>query len=332
MTHPFTAAWTRRRAFLGAGALAALPFASHGQQVTANATLETPPDQASAQLAAQTDAASHLTVAVRIKGRILHFVVDTAAERSVIADNVVQALGLMPGAAISLNGLAGRMNVATVVAETLEFGPFHRKNVLMPVLPRALLAADGYLGLDVIDGTCVTFDFRNSILRIDAPGTLDDSPAGVAARVRLTGAKGYLRVADCLVDSVPASAFIDTGAEVSVGNVPLLTALKRRNKYLVESGAMVLTGVTGGEIRADVIPVDRIGLQGIAFTHGSLAISDVPDFQTWRLLIHPALLIGMDYLRQFARISIDYRAKRVQFELSEAPPRPAPGVEITAAG
>jgi hypothetical protein len=224
------------------------------------------------------------------------------------------------------------MAVPAAVAGTVEFGPFRRSNVLMPVLPRALLAADGYLGLDVIDGTRVTFDFARSILRIDAESLLDESPSGVGARVRLTGSKGYLRVADCLVDSVPANAFIDTGAEVSVGNVSLLTALRQRNKYLVESGAMVLTGVTGGEIRADVIPVDRIRLQGIAFTHGALAISDVPDFRAWRLAIRPALLIGMDYLRQFARVSIDYRAKRLQFELSEAPPRPAPGIELTARG
>lgn len=310
--------------------MASFPFAARGQQATAGATLQAPSDPASAQLAARTDAASHLSIAVGIKGRTFRFVVDTAAERTVIADDVAQALGLIPGAPVSLNGLAGRMAVPTVVAETMEFGPFHRNAVLMPVLPRALLAADGYLGLDVIDGTCVTFDFRNSVLRIDAPGTLDDSPAGVAARVRLTGSKGYLRVADCLVDSVAASAFIDTGAEVSVGNVSLFNALQQRNKGLVETGAMVLTGVTGGEIRADVIPVDRIRLQGIAFTHGTLAISDVPDFQTWRLAIRPALLIGMDYLRQFARVAIDYRAKRVQFELSAAPPRPTPGVELTA--
>ncbi len=325
-------AWSRRRVFLGAGALAALPLVANGQQVTAGATLQTPPDQASAQLAAKTDAASHLTVSVRIKGRIFRFVVDTAAERTVVADDVAQTLGLAPGAAVSLNGLAGRMDVPTVIAETLEFGPFSRSNVLMPVLPRGLLAADGYLGLDVIDGTCVTFDFANGILRVDAPGTLDEAPPGVAARVRLTGSRGYLRVSDCLVDSVPANAFIDTGAEVSVGNVSLLKALRQRNKFLVEAGAMVLTGVTGGEIKADVIPVDRIRLQGIAFTHGMLAISDVPDFQTWRLAIRPALLIGMDYLRQFARVAIDYRTKRVQFELSAAPPRPAPGVELTAMG
>jgi len=328
----FTAAWSRRRALLGAGACAGFPFAARGQPVTAEATLQTPPDQASAQLAARTDAASHLTVSVRIKGRILRFVVDTAAERTVIADDVAQALSLARGETVSLNGLAGRMAVPAVVAETMEFGPFRRGNVLMPVLPRALLAADGYLGLDVIDGTRVTFDFASSILRIDAASLLDESPSGVAARVRLTGSKGYLRVADCLVDSVPASAFIDTGAEISVGNVSLLTQLRQRNKYLVESGAMMLTGVTGGEIRADVIPVDRIRLQDIAFTHGTLAISDVPDFRAWRLSVRPALLIGMDYLRQFARVSIDYRAKRLQFELSAAPPRPAPGVELTARG
>ena len=89
---------------------------------------------------------------------------------------------------------------------------------------------------------------------------------------------------------------------------------------------IVLTGVTGGEISAEVVGVERIRLQNLSFTNGSLAISDVPDFATWKLKYRPSLLIGMDYLRQFARVAVDYRAKRVQFELSAAPP----GVELTA--
>ncbi len=48
----------------------------------------------------------------------------------------------------------------------------------------------------------------------------------------------------------------------------------------------------------------------------------------WKLRLRPALLIGMDYLRQFAAVTIDYRSKEIRFELSLAPPSPRPGVEI----
>jgi predicted aspartyl protease len=331
MTHIFSAAWSRRAAMLGAGAFAALPLVSRAQQVTASASLQTPADQGN-PVAARTDAANHLTIEVRVNERAYRFVVDTAAERTVIADDAALALGLPSIGTITINGLTGRLKVPAVRAASVAVGPFRREDIVMPVLPRNLLAADGYLGLDVIDGTSVTFDFRDSLLRIEAPEPQAAFlPSTTATQVKLTGSKGRLRVADCLVDSVAASAFIDTGAEISVGNVSLLNALRQRNKNLQEMRMIVLTGVTGGEAEAEVIGVDRVRLQNLSFTHGALAISDVPDFETWKMKVHPALLIGMDYLRQFDRISIDYRARRVDFELSLAPPKPTPGVEVGAA-
>ncbi len=331
MTHPLNAV-SRRAALMGTGAFAVLPLISQAQQVTASASLQSAPDPAAAQLVAHSDEAQHLTIEVHINKKAFRFVVDTAAERSVIADDVAAALGLPSAGTVSINGLTRRLKVPAVIAARVEIGPFQRPDVLMPVLPRALLAADGYLGLDVIADTRVTFDFRNSRLQVEEPAVTAAAPGSTTlAEVRLTGARGYLRVADCLVDSIASNAFIDTGAEISVGNVSLLNALRQRNRNLQEISTIVLTGVTGGEISAEVIGVDRIRLQNLSFTNGTLAISDVPDFATWHLKSRPSLLIGMDYLRQFDRISIDYRARRAEFELSLAPPKPTPGVEVGTA-
>ena len=95
---------------------------------------------------------------------------------------------------------------------------------------------------------------------------------------------------------------------------------------------MRLTGVTGGQLEGQVVSVPRISLQSLSFTDSVLAIADAPDFTTWGLHNRPALLIGMNYLRQFASVSVDYRAKEIRFELSLAPPLPRPGVEIHALG
>ena len=40
--------------------------------------------------------------------------------------------------------------------------------------------------------------------------------------------------------------------------------------------------------------------------------------------------VGMNFLRQFAAVTIDYRQKSIRFELSEAPPLPNPGVRINS--
>lgn len=327
-----------RRTFAAGGLVLAASLLPGGpgwtQTITANASLQKPDadqDADTANLAARTDANKHLTIEVMINAKgPYRFVIDTGAERSVIADNVATAIGLPQGNTVTINGISNRITVPTVHVGNLSFGPFVRSNLSLPILPRALLYADGYLGLDAINGTRVTFDFQNHALHVEqsrAPVHRTD-PDGEVARVRARGTDGRLRVTDCLVDSVAATAFIDTGAEVSVGNGTLLYNLKARNKRLATIGTMTLTGVTGGELTGDIIPVERIRLQGLAFTNGSLVIADVPDFSMWKLRLRAALLIGMDYLRQFTAVTIDYRNKEIRFELSEAPPMPTPGVEI----
>ncbi len=330
MTSFSNSALSRRYVLAGGAALGALPFSALAQHITANATLQTPPDQDAANIAAHTDANSHLTVEVLVNGARYRFVVDTGAERSVIADDVAAALNLPHGPTVMVDGLSRRVEAQTVKVDKLSFGPFNRKNLLVPVLPRSSLISDGYLGLDAINGSRVTFDFKAHEVKIEQPRGLYEvvNPTLESTRVEASGKAGQLKVTDCLVDSVAATAFIDTGAEVSVGNPALYEALKSRNKVLVELGALVLTGVTGGTITGPIIPVKRIRLDDLSFTNGALVIADVPDFDTWDLRNRPALLIGMDYLRQFSRVSIDYRAKEIRFELSLAPPNPTPGVEI----
>jgi len=39
-------------------------------------------------------------------------------------------------------------------------------------------------------------------------------------------------------------------------------------------------------------------------------------FEIWGLSKKPALVIGMNYLRQFGSVAIDYRLKEIQFNLA----------------
>ena len=314
------------------------------QRITADAL---PAGPNSASLAAGSDGARHLTIEVHVNGRgPFHFVVDTGAERSVISAEAAAALTLARGEDVLIQGIAKAMAAPTLRAETVAFGPFIRHDILMPVLPQSTLAADGYLGLDVIDGTRVTFDFKNQKLHIEQPARHLNSehpnenhmaqPSGLLGSddvlVQAQGRAGRLQVVDALVDGVAATAFIDTGAEVSVGNGALLDALQARRPVASNLGSTMLTGVTGGQMEAHLIPVPRVRLENLQFTDCVLAIADVPDFGTWDLRTQPALLIGMDYLRQFASLSIDYRAKELHFELSAAPPHPRPGVQVWSYG
>jgi hypothetical protein len=48
-----------------------------------------------------------------------------------------------------------------------------------------------------------------------------------------------------------------------------------------------------------------------------LAIADLQIFELWGLTKTPALLIGMNYLRSFSRVSIDYGREEFRFEMAD---------------
>jgi hypothetical protein len=198
-------------------------------------------------------------------------------------------------------------------------GAVSRSNLEVPTLPRLLLEADGYLGLDVLDGCRVMFDFKKQTLQVGSPQSklrsLLSWPG--ALRVRSTGRSGHLRVIRCIVDDVPATAFIDTGAEISAGNRPLFEALLTSHPDFLQAGVVPLTDVTGAAITGHVVTTGLIRVNALRFSAGSLVIADLPVFDVWGLNKAPALLIGMNYLRQFARVSVDYPLNEIQFELTQ---------------
>jgi predicted aspartyl protease len=267
------------------------------------------------------DDAVRLTVPVRLNGHgPFQFIVDTGADGSVIADDLVNAAGLARGAPVLVRGVTRSTVTDTAVVSRLLLGSIERRDLVMPALPRQVLEADGYLGLDVIDGHRVTFDFKNKILTVGAPrprfaiGRMSGHEERVAAR----GASGHLRFVNCLVDGVRATAFIDTGAQVSACNLSLLHALMRRKSTQSTRETIDLSGVTGGKIQGAVTSVDKIQLESLALNQCALVVADFEVFKIWGLSRTPALLIGMNLLASFAKVSIDYGREEIGFELGHS--------------
>jgi predicted aspartyl protease len=309
-------------ASLFAKAQTAPPLGRAGSAVTAT------PEQEATPINAATDAASHLMVDVRINGNgPYHFVVDTGADRTILASEVAVELGLPRGEKVVLKGVVGAVLTETVAIRTMTFGSITKRHLMLPTLSRSLLDADGYLGLDFLDGHRVTFDFRNHLLQVSEPRSRFSAnwvPEN-EARIRASGSSGHLKALDCMVDDVPATGFIDSGAEVSAANEPLLAALARRNPSFGEMGSINLIDITGGEISGKVAMVKKIRLTAaLTFSDCPLVIADFLVFDAWGLRHRPALLIGMNLLRQFGRVSIDYGLQELRFDLAaySSPPKP----------
>jgi predicted aspartyl protease len=285
-------------------------------------------DQDTARINAATDAANHLMVEVHINGHgPYHFVVDTGADRTILAGEVADELGLSRGEEVVLKGVVRAVLTETVSIRTMTFGSITKRHLMVPTLSRSLLDADGYLGLDFLDGHRVTFDFRNHLLQVSDPRARFSANwvRENEARIRASGSSGHLQALDCMVDGISATAFIDSGAEVTAANEPLLAALARRNPDFHETGSIRLIDITGGEILGKVAIVNKIRLTAaLTFTDCPLVIADFLVFDVWGLRHRPALLIGMNLLRQFERVSIDYGLQELRFDLAAYRPPPKP--------
>jgi predicted aspartyl protease len=316
-----------RRQFLkyGASSLTLASFIADAEHVTpspgaaSSSRIAAPPERDNPLIAAATDAAKHMRVTVQINGNgPYRFVVDTGADRSVLAADVAADLALLHGSRVMMEGVVRAVAADTVTVRELSFGPVTCRNLVVPLLPRSMLDADGYLGLDTLDGHRVTFDFKNHTLQVSEPR----SRLGALwvkqdeARIRTSGSSGHLRAVNCSVDGVMATAFIDTGAEVSAGNSSLLGALTGHARANYEIEGIPLTDITGGELSGGVTIVHKIQLMDLEFTDCPLVIADFRIFDVWGLREHPALLIGMNFLRQFSKVSIDYGLKELRFDLA----------------
>lgn len=263
----------------------------------------------------------HLTTQVFVNGKgPFRFIVDTGADRSVLSEEVAQALRLPIGKQVTVQGIIRAIPAPSAPVRELKFGVAVRSNLQMPVLPRQLLQADGFLGLDAIGTNRVVFDFARRQLRV-----FDSVPSSFMelntsdTRILAQGYNGHLRSVECRVDGISTVAFIDSGAEVSVGNSALHRALMGQGPGYRGDRDIELSGITGGSRMGRVVRVETILFGNLEFTGCELAAADLDIFRIWELGEQPALLIGLNFLRQFETITVDYGRKEFRLKLAQGP-------------
>ena len=235
------------------------------------------------------------------------FMVDTGANHSVISDALRVRLGLSldNGPPITVSGIAGSRAAATVTLERLDSGALHFRRLRLPVLNGPVFAdIDGILGIDGLAGRLLTADFRHDRLAIS--NAWSGVPIGdieIPARI----VSGKLFEIDALVGGVSAKAIIDTGSQRTIGNAALLQALS--SKYRADAISIPTTVVDATATSQDgvlhLVPSLRLG--ATSMTSFYIAFGHFRVFNTWRLSRQPAIILGMDVLGLFSRITLDYR-------------------------
>ncbi len=271
------------------------------------------------------DPNDRMTVEVFINGQgPFAFVVDTGADRSTVSSTLAAKLGLQPGRDVMLHGVGGSALTPTAKVPLMVAGDSRMKDSELPVLPPERLGVDGLLGVDMLDNRNVIMDFRRKRLEVRRSTPLTAAYPGIREVSVVADARfGHLAIANARVSGVRCVAFIDSGSGASMGNMALAEAIKLRVRRRPEPAmAIRLIGAAGEATVGELRVVRSIELGALRMSNLPLVLADLHIFDIWNLNSRPAVLLGVDVLKMFARVELDFGSDRVKFRLGKgwAPP------------
>lgn len=256
---------------------------------------------------------SRMTVAVTVNGKgPYHFIVDSGADSTVIGTKLAKDLGLKQGAPVFLNGMTDSARVFRAAVDEFGIGSSTIYNLELPVLRETDLGAQGMIGIDALVEQRLMMDFEKRVIKVEdsrIPLPKMDGEIVVTARRR----RGQLILTQVSANRQMIDAVVDTGSEVTIGNLALRDKILRGDRSKVVK--VSVTGVTGVTVDLDLIRVPELKIGSITLRDVPIAFADVPPFEVFGLDKQPSLLLGTDILENFRRIGLDFRARKVRFQL-----------------
>lgn len=280
--------------------------------------LPVPEDDGAETLLTSMDAAQRMTVDVLVNGRGPYpFAIDTGSDRTVVARSLSDRLDLPKGRVATMHSMGGSGEVGTAKIATLQVGGKEVRDVLAPVLSDQHLGASGLLGIDGLANQRIEMDFVAGEMKIYPSQAAHEEHEAGTITVTARRKYGQLILVDADVDGEKVNVILDSGAQVSIGNNALRRKLWRNGKD-VQSEPVVLMDVAGRSVQAEmgVLPKMRIG--GLHVEGLRIAWAEAHPFKLFGLSNKPAMLLGMDLLRTFERVSVDFGNRRVRFLIRDS--------------
>jgi predicted aspartyl protease len=249
-----------------------------------------------------------------------NFIIDTGADRTVISNELAASLNLRKSGSARLHSMGGQAEVNIIDIDRLQVSNRTVRNVHAASLPARFLGAAGLLGVDSLKGQRVVMDFDTNIMTVE-PSTEPEAPVPpegsliiVTARSRL----GQLVMVDADANGQKIWVVVDTGAQNSIGNTKLRQLLVKRRPD-TEIKQIELVDVIGKVTQADYVIVDKLRIGGIAMNKAPIAFADAHPFRLFDLSKKPSMLLGMEGLRSFRRVSVDFVTRKIKFLLPAKP-------------
>jgi hypothetical protein len=256
---------------------------------------------------------TRMTVEVRVNGRgPYRFLVDSGADTSVVGLRIARDLHLPVGTTANLHGMTAISRVDRVLVDELSLGQSTIRNLEVPALLERDLGGEGMIGIDALVAQRLMMDFEKRVIKVEdarQPETWLPGDIVVTALRR----RGQLILTQVSAAGLSVKAVIDTGSEITIGNRALRDRLLRgnRDKFLT----IPVTGVTGVTVNLQLARIGELRLGSVTLRDVPMAFADVPPFQMFGLSREPALLLGTDLMETFRRVSLDFRARKVRFQL-----------------
>jgi hypothetical protein len=150
------------------------------------------------------------------------------------------------------------------------------------------------------------------MLFIDAGPTLPGE--GLQYDMAAKRRDGQLFLVDAEVGGIRVTAFLDSGAQSTIGNMALYALAYLRYPSVPWQFAPILS-VTGQTIDAQYADLPNLRIGDITLPTWPVAFADLHTFRMWNLVERPAILIGIDVLSRFQSVCLDFQRDQVRFRL-----------------
>lgn len=239
------------------------------------------------------------------------FIIDTGSERTVVSRELAGSLNLAAGRRVRVTTMAGQSELGTFLLPALQASLVRPDTLEAPAVSAANLGAPGMLGIDALKGHAVSIDFDRDLMEVRPAKKRRSSAGPDDIVIRAKNVYGQLIVTDATYRGRRISVVIDTGSPVTVGNLAMLKRV-RTEKSL---GKIGLLAVTGQWLQADYRVIDSLEIAKIGFHSVPIAFADALPFKRFGLLDTPALMLGMDTLKLFRRVQIDFANREIRLTL-----------------
>jgi predicted aspartyl protease len=265
----------------------------------------------------RSDKDDRMLVPVRLSGAgPYYFLVDTGADRTAVSRELADKLRLKTGAGAELHTITGVSEVRTAKVGEVELTRQPQKAIDAAVLEGAYIGADGIVGVDLLRSERVQFDFEKQTMSIVPSATPDfrSEPGTIVIEARRKN--GRLIVTDAVANGQHVIVVLDTGSDLCLGNGALRNKLL--GKDLADADHTVeLESVTGAKISGDYTVVKNLTIADVQLTNLAVVFTDAHTFKQLGLENKPALLLGMNALRAFKKVSIDFATRKFRVVLPE---------------